>query len=918
MNRSSFTSEQGSDDINEEWTPPAFQPEWEDEFKQSSHNPVKMQIVSLISMLYYAGHSLGTIFWRQSDDVGGGHAWLFFTWLPEILCAAQHCAWMCTLGWKPMRPFCIKYYNLICTYIVITSYLATIIPSLIWEYRLAKFHGLVSSPLYLTIQYGDYFPPNRTCTINASAITDTQFVASCNSSVLSGTVYIGFIFWNLLPRICRIKPAFAVFSALFTGLALAMCSLAVGLDAWTIITCVVFQLAAGLGTASFCALGERISRDKFAILKATQFAGVQNRDLLYTLVPPNVVARLTASDSTEMLGRELQHCIIMFCSLELRDTDLNILDAMFSSFDEAVARSGMFKYQHVGDWYIVACPRAACPFDEFEQSGDPGRHVKSMVWLGLELQSIALAKDLWLRVGISCGSVAGAVIGVVRSFYCLYGDTVNTAARMCKYGERSQLHCTSNFTALVNPAACMVRIEDRGCMEIKGKGQMRTYGLIGDTVTRTVGMVQLVVADVPQNNTKGPTDLRHIVQASAGEEHARHWLSDPSRRILKYASTFVDPELEKQFVAAAAPGQRRLLTAGLLLHALSIPMQWRLAGAGQNPPPDTFAFARLRPPSDVQTVRDLLSDHWAVSWCTTLALLAAIWLWQSCLQLAGRAFIALLLAHLVLQAIASQFSAIGGDPWSWILTLGTGACIISGWLGPLSVRGALILGIASAGSFYAALPPRAAYATEAALILALSIGVVLVVWANNHGQRVRFLLRELCKAQLQSLRGILHDLIPPSIARTMIRISARPPPETCRVAVLQLDICNFTVMSQTIPPLDLARLVHKLFTSFDHTVQKHRLFKMDTIGDAYIVAGLLSDTHATHRMCRGLLAVAKTMIDTLEEHRRETGQEVHCRIGVAIGSVVAGVLGKLQPRFHIQGQAVQAAEVRSNVAPQHD
>ena len=719
MHRASLASEHGSDDSNEEWTPPAFQPEWETEYKQSSFNPIKMQIVSLISMLYYAGHSLGTIFWRQSDDVGGGWRWIFMTWLPEILCAIQHCVWMLMLEYKPLRPFCIRFYNPICTYIIISSYFATIVPAFVWEYRLAKYHGLLPSPLRLTIEYGDYFPPNRTCTYNTSVISDYEFVASCNSSVLSGTVYIGFIFWNLLPRVCRVQPGSAVFAAFLTALTLTMFSLAAGLDGSTIITCVVFQLAAGLGAAVFCSLGERVGRDKFAILKATQFAGVQNRDLLYTLIPPNVVSRITnASASHEMIGKELAHCIVMFCSLEphaeLRATEtaVALLDTVFGAFDEAVARSGMFKYQHVGDWYIVACPRAACPFDEFEQAGDAGRHVKSMAWLGLEMQTIASqhsndGNDLWLRVGISCGPLAGAVIGAVRSFYCLYGDTVNTAARMCKYAERGELHCTSDFAALVNPAACMVRVNDRGFSEVKGKGQMRTFGLVADTMTRTVGMVQLVVTDAPAD---APTDLRQIVQTSAGEEHASHWLSDPSRRSLRYMSTFVDPNLENQFQSLAAAGQRRLLTAGLLLHALSIPMQWRLAGAGNNPPPDTYAFARLRPSFDVDTVRALLSYHWAASWSLTLVLLGVVWNNLAYLQHAGRLFILLLLAHIVIQAIASQYSVIGGDPWSWILTLGTGACIISGWLGPLSVRGALVLGVASAGSFYAALPPRAAYA----------------------------------------------------------------------------------------------------------------------------------------------------------------------------------------------------------------
>ena len=68
--------------------------------------------------------------------------------------------------------------------------------------------------------------------------------------------------------------------------------------------------------------------------------------------------------------------------------------------------------------------------------------------------------------------------------------------------------------------------------------------------------------------------------------------------------------------------------------------------------------------------------------------------------------------------------------------------------------------------------------------------------ASNHGQRSRFRLRRLCDAQLERLRGLLHGLLPASVARAMLRLSARPPPEACQAAVLQLDICKFTVMSQ--------------------------------------------------------------------------------------------------------------------------
>ena len=54
--------------------------------------------------------------------------------------------------------------------------------------------------------------------------------------------------------------------------------------------------------------------------------------------------------------------------------------------------------------------------------------------------------------------------------------------------------------------------------------------------------------------------------------------------------------------------------------------------------------------------------------------------------------------------------------------------------------------------------------------------------------------------------------------------------------------------------------------------------------------------------------VARVMLDTLAEHRLSTGQPLRCRIGIAVGAVICGVLGRLQPRFHVLGSGIRAAE----------
>lgn len=91
--------------------------------------------------------------------------------------------------------------------------------------------------------------------------------------------------------------------------------------------------------------------------------------------------------------------------------------------------------------------------------------------LGAELDD-----DLSLRIGIHTGPAVAGVIGARKLFYDVWGDTVNTAARMESHGSNGRIQVTEQARRVLGDA---YEFEERGMVDIKGKGSMKVHYLTG-------------------------------------------------------------------------------------------------------------------------------------------------------------------------------------------------------------------------------------------------------------------------------------------------------------------------------------------------------------------------------------------------------------------------------------------------------
>ncbi|SDH85600.1 adenylate/guanylate cyclase domain-containing protein [Propionivibrio dicarboxylicus] len=125
------------------------------------------------------------------------------------------------------------------------------------------------------------------------------------------------------------------------------------------------------------------------------------------------------------------------------------------------------------------------------------------------------------------------------------------------------------------------------------------------------------------------------------------------------------------------------------------------------------------------------------------------------------------------------------------------------------------------------------------------------------------------------------------------------------VSVMFVDIVNFTRVAEGMRPQQVFAMLNRIFSAFDELAEKHGLEKIKTIGDAYMVAGGLNHHPADYSVA--IVELAFDMQALLQSDIQASGIQLDIRIGIATGSVVAGVVGKKKFTYDLWGDTVNTA-----------
>ncbi|TDG96370.1 hypothetical protein EPR50_G00239450 [Perca flavescens] len=204
--------------------------------------------------------------------------------------------------------------------------------------------------------------------------------------------------------------------------------------------------------------------------------------LLYAMLPRHIADQL--KDGKSVKAGEFEVCTILFsdvvtftsiCAACEPIHIVDMLNSMYSKFDRLTNIHGIYKVETIGDAYMVV---GGVPIPTETHAHRVANFALGMRIAAREVTNPVTGKPIQIRVGLHTGPVLAGVVGEKMPRYCLFGDSVNTASRMESHGVPDHIHLSTSTYSKLKDAG--FNIQERGQIEVKGKGQMTTYFLLGN------------------------------------------------------------------------------------------------------------------------------------------------------------------------------------------------------------------------------------------------------------------------------------------------------------------------------------------------------------------------------------------------------------------------------------------------------
>jgi class 3 adenylate cyclase len=221
----------------------------------------------------------------------------------------------------------------------------------------------------------------------------------------------------------------------------------------------------------------------------------ENEALLLNILPGEIAERLKAGEhdiadnfaNVTVLFGDLVGFTVLSSTMSAAEV-VDMLNDLFSRFDQSANELGIEKVKTIGDCYMAVC---GLP----KQCSD---HTERMARMALRM--LALTREysnetglsLRMRIGLNSGPVVAGVIGTSKFIYDLWGDTVNIASRMESTGVPGEIQVTRSVYERLKDR---FGFESRGVIQVKGKGEIETWLLHGQSTSASSTLTSSAVRE---------------------------------------------------------------------------------------------------------------------------------------------------------------------------------------------------------------------------------------------------------------------------------------------------------------------------------------------------------------------------------------------------------------------------------------
>ncbi|KAH8347689.1 hypothetical protein KR084_000255 [Drosophila pseudotakahashii] len=189
------------------------------------------------------------------------------------------------------------------------------------------------------------------------------------------------------------------------------------------------------------------------------------------------------------------------------------------------------------------------------------------------------------------------------------------------------------------------------------------------------------------------------------------------------------------------------------------------------------------------------------------------------------------------------------------------------------------------------------------IILVKNAAATIQLYALNLSQKAKELKREKRKSD-----SLLFQMLPPSVAMQLKQTQQVPAELYEAVTIYFSDIVGFTEIAADCTPLEVVTFLNSIYRVFDERIECYDVYKVETIGDSYMVASGLPVKNGNKHISE-IATMALDLLDASSLFRipRAGDEFVQIRCGVHTGPVVAGIVGTKMPRYCLFGDTVNTA-----------